>query len=442
MGQDFTNISGLIDSIKIESPQPKNTRKKLYPTFDELKNLSGYGARLYPTGHISFFKSVGKNTEKPEITEVSEDNEENKNEVSKNDSVNGYVLDNQAKKKIKNYLSAFYINDNFNTKNTAWITFTTTTREEQYSPLNHDSELVGKFSSFLHNERKNHDLSEYLWTAERQDRGDLHFHAVFIYTTFVDVSAINYRWLKYIAEIGYKTQSEKNKLEFVRDITSGILDKEIGLDNELYYKQLGYSLTEKIKVQKRIKILQNIDFSRLSTYEAKIFRKYVYAPCHAEFKFNPIKIKNYLTKYISKNDSILYSRIWAASRGFTALKIEHNLTKDELINEFSQDIKGIREHTNEITDSKGIKKQIVTYTIYLKYNKNKLKKYFSMSANNRFTKITAKDVSSQMSVGRNVALNILKDIRDTYKQKYVTQSLLEHYLSPNKSIEFNNTELK
>lgn len=253
----------------------------------------------------------------------------------KNKSENGFKLSQHSKDVIRQRTMTFFANADFNKKNVTFATITITDpKKGEYNPVYHDTIIIKQFSTFLETLKRSYKLSNYIWVAERQQNGKIHFHAIFCFNSkFLSIRLINRIWLHYLSKVEFKiiNDSKENRKKY--------LEKN---ENYLTYDKIikGQSFEsisqtyDKIKDKSAIdRVLSNpVDFQYIKTIK------------HGEFE----KMAQYITKYISKNDSVIYGRPWSCTRNISKLITEIKLNTKEF-QEIMQNANIYKASTKKIT---------------------------------------------------------------------------------------------
>ena len=278
----------------------------------------------------------------------------------KNRSEYGFSLSNQAKRKIKQYISGYFLENNEKGKNISWVTLTVPPRMDGflYQEWCDDKAIIRQLSRFLENLRKNHGLLNYVWIAERQDgkrnnyehcTGAIHFHCIFDFQGFCSYPNLNLYWLKLLNDIGIKAFSEKALIDKINEGYFTIEQTYVRYKDTVFAQYAADSICwlehasriEKIALQELAQCwealerqnfrdsLQDIDPMTLNPNHP--FCKICYNPFEIEKMkmkdFN--KLQTYLTKYVTKNESKIYGRAWASSRGFSSIDYSVNITQEQ-----------------------------------------------------------------------------------------------------------------
>lgn len=288
----------------------------------------------------------------------------------KNSSENGFSLTPRSKRKIKQMISGYFLERELKDSNLLWITLTVPPHlwGYDYKPEIDDKRIIKQFSKFLENLRRRHGLRDYIWVAERQDgkRNDyqhstnaIHFHCIFDFEGFKPVQNLNLYWVSLLNEIGYKAFSQsvfeekydklfdneavynRNKVLFGHSTYLAVsknaqlsekLEQVSRAEKEQCFKAIGEQKFREAlcgiapmsldKDHPLCKICYNpLDLDKVSIkpFTAKNGRKYT------AFE----RLSMYLTKYVTKNKSVIYARPWGASRGFSTVNYEIQLTEQE-----------------------------------------------------------------------------------------------------------------
>lgn len=208
-----------------------------------------------------------KNNTKSIIQKLEEDAQQT--EIKEKEIKNYKLKKSKIRNKILNFFSL-----NASKKFCAFYTIT--------FPVNIDDNLAYQLlNTWLTRCRKSENLKSYLWVAERQKNGTLHFHL--ITNNYMRIRIVN----AFMRE-SLQTQFDKGNLQ----CSQYIINQYNGVDvDNLYYPK-------KRKDNKK----------RLSGNEAKD------------------KLSFYLTKYVTKNDTLSQRLPWHCSRDISALFISINYT--------------------------------------------------------------------------------------------------------------------
>jgi len=278
----------------------------------------------------------------------------------KNSSADGFSLSNASKRKIKQCVSGYFLENEHVGKNLSWVTLTVPPRMDgfSYQEWFDDSAIIKQLSKFLENLRRNHGLKNYIWVAERQDgkrnnfkfcTGAIHFHCIFDFRGFVDYRNLNLYWLKLVNELGFKAFSKKALIKMVNEKYFSI-EKTYERNKKDFFAHIAKDLLKLPEYRKLVHSRALSEYSKCKevlNYQSlrKCFNgidpmcfnpnhpicKMAYQPYDAE----KIEIKDfsmlqtYLTKYVTKNETRIFGRVWGASRGFTSVNYELQITAAE-----------------------------------------------------------------------------------------------------------------
>lgn len=275
----------------------------------------------------------------------------------KNKASEGYSLSNQSKRKIKQYISGYFLENKAIGKNVSWVTLTIPPRIDGfvYQEWLDDSQIIKQLSKYLENLRANHGLKNYIWVAERQDgkrnnyehcTGAIHFHCVFDFEGFVDYRNLNLYWLKLLNEKGYKSFSQRSFFDKINQKYFSIENTYLRHQKTLF-ADIAHGCIHLSGFRKKIHQVAKSEY-----YKCKDVLRYqdfrsafngidpmTFNPEHpiCKIAYNPvdidkmnmndfIKLQTYLTKYVSKNESSIRGRVWGASRGFSSVNYEMNIS--------------------------------------------------------------------------------------------------------------------
>lgn len=134
-------------------------------------------------------------------------------------------------------------------------------------------------NQFLVELRHNYDIKKYIWKAEKQANGNIHFHI--IADNFIQWQDIRSSWNRIVNKLGYVDDFEKNMREFYKDgfkLSTNKLDKRTPQQQKQAYKNL---------VNSEFKNPNSTDIHAL--YKVKNIQAYM---------------SKYLTKGVTKTDRI------------------------------------------------------------------------------------------------------------------------------------------
>lgn len=152
----------------------------------------------------------------------------------------------------------------------AFVTLTLTSKQ-----IHPDSEIINKcLNSLLLELKKYYSVKHYLWRAEKQKNGNIHFHLVI--DKFIPYYELRNRWNRIINKLGYVDRYQENMKEF--------------------YKS-GFKVSNN-KNDKRPEPLQYIAYQKALTSNFNCPNS---TDIHSTRKIN--NLKKYLTKYMTKNEN-------------------------------------------------------------------------------------------------------------------------------------------
>lgn len=324
---------------------------------------------------------------------------ETENYERKNNSDNGFKLTQRSKDKIRKYISGYFLEKDQTDSNVLWITLTVPPHRwgYDYTPEVEDRIVVKQLSKFLENLKKNHGLIDFIWVAERQSgernkkkgiektaTNSVHYHCVLDFEKYVPVQNLNLYWVGLMNEAGFKAFSHKTYLEKKDKLFDyqAVYERNSGLFNPYTFStvmgipQLRKKLDDVCyqEMNECVKALEHQEFrsalkglNPMSLNPDHPLTKICYNPLDLErVSIKECKTKDgeklsafdrlsmYLTKYVTKNDSVIYSRCWGASRGFSSVNYEIELSENEAdaIMNNEQIVKRKSESTFEIGENK------------------------------------------------------------------------------------------
>lgn len=253
----------------------------------------------------------------------------------KNKKSDGYILNKNAKNKIQGLITLLYHHSKQNKRPFNFYTFTVTEPKDfEYNRKKHDDVINQQFQKLLKNLRENYGLKICLYVAERQTgkrkmnvdakpTGRLHYHCIFQFEGRTPhVQQINYYWLTLLEQIGFKTFNTEKMRNYVNNELN-----EIKCDYTKNYIRSKYK--KAIKTNK----ITDCYYARGMQYNWNGVRntkgiiitnpinKIIYNPVDVERITSMKKLSTYLTKYITKSDDKIFTRIWGASKPLLRTKV-------------------------------------------------------------------------------------------------------------------------
>lgn len=236
----------------------------------------------------------------------------------------------------------------------AFVTLTLTSKQ-QHS----DSDIINKcLNSFLLELKKFYELKNYIWRAEKQKNGNIHFHILI--DKFVPYYELRNRWNRIINKLGYVDRYQENMKE--------------------YYKS-GFKMSTN-KKDTRPETLQYIAYKKASTTNFNCPNSTdIHSTKHIK------NIKSYICKYLTKNKEtpgteakketetiIQTGRVWGCNHDLSKITGCKLIIDTEIYTELSKIVK----------DSHVRKYSTVYFTVYYldyhlikKLGADVLFKYFS-----------------------------------------------------------------
>jgi hypothetical protein len=151
----------------------------------------------------------------------------------------------------------------------AFVTLTLPSKQ-----IHPDSEIINKcLNSFILELKKYYEVKNYVWRAEKQENGNIHFHL--ITDRFIPFYELRNRWNRIVNKLGYVDRYQENMREFYKN---------------------GFRKSTN-KNDKRPEALQYISYKKASTTN---FSNPNSTDIHSTKKIR--NIAKYITKYITKND--------------------------------------------------------------------------------------------------------------------------------------------
>lgn len=220
----------------------------------------------------------------------------------KNKRTDGFSLSPKAKRKVRG-LTHLLFADARHRK--TWLEFVTLTatlpkktkREQSYKDS--DLELSKIFKSYIDNLRKSYGLTNYLYVVERQKRGYIHYHCIFLWeNNSPSIFNLNLYWLSLLNKHGFQIFSRKNYKDLSNDRLKLAIERQ---DFKTYFKISPMYVDKDSKVH------------TVSGGTIKL-SKILLNPVDTRKIYNKNGLSKYLTKYLTKSDDKIYTRCWGASK--------------------------------------------------------------------------------------------------------------------------------
>jgi hypothetical protein len=247
----------------------------------------------------------------------------------KNTNKKGVTLSTKKKQRIRNVLTYKYATKEKNVFEFTTFTVPSKRTLQPYSPVDDDELVTKQLSKLLENLRKNYGLKSYLWVAERQTgkrnktnkgTGAIHYHCVFEWEhSPIRIQILNLYWLTLLDKIGYQTTNTKYTLSELETMFGKSFNARI------IQGYRGRNITRQMNIQGNTLIMKTPEFITQLDGKGKVKNP------HLKCMLNPVDtkkirdlkgLKYYITKYITKNNQTMHSRVYAMSRDLTKLDLK------------------------------------------------------------------------------------------------------------------------
>ena len=178
---------------------------------------------LYYFDNITFKEGVIEPKKRKQSTETNEQ----KKQLEQPQAIER-DLSKRSKNKIRNKVLAW-----LDSTETKALNFITLTIDKQ---LHEDKIYAKALNKFFTSTIKHYGKLSYLWVAETQENGNLHFHIIF--NKYLDWQRLNYYWAKQLVNLGHdiklpKKYIENNQIKFnSKDSFNGLHGEGIYLNKE------------------------------------------------------------------------------------------------------------------------------------------------------------------------------------------------------------------
>ncbi len=261
--------------------------------------------------------------------------------LAKDKKIQGKIIKAKFQNKTTQYQKSKVYSESVSYK----LTFITLTLPSKQ--IHSDNEIKSKcLNQFLIEISSNHKVSQYIWKAEKQDNGNIHFHI--IANAYIHWKVIRETWNRIINKLGYVDRYEKKMREYFKNgfkISTNPKDKRNIEQQKKAYKEL---IKNEYKNPNSTDIHALYKVKNVSAYISKYLAKGV-------TKTDRIKqidsIKNSIEKLQKLNSALLVSM-----NDITLSKFDYQRFK----NSYEENLKKIEVSKNEIEEllNKGIKGKI------------------------------------------------------------------------------------
>ncbi|WP_025146182.1 hypothetical protein [Pedobacter jeongneungensis] len=208
-----------------------------------------------------------------------------------------HVLSKKSKTKIANKITAWIRANKANGHKGMYNFITLTLTSKQIGTDKDFTKMLNVFFTYL---RKYCGLKNYLYVLERQTKKTNNIHAHIIIDQYINYERCNSVWCKILGDNGYTFPSH----DYVTEVT-----EQVGVNEamrryrsaETYKGNSGYVNP---KTNKFVKPTKNINKPN---------------PCDVETIYNLQAVSRYVTKYITKNESKIFTTVWNCSKNISRL---------------------------------------------------------------------------------------------------------------------------
>jgi len=273
----------------------------------------------------------------------------------------GFVLNKNAKNKVQHLMHLLY--ETYTTRNFNFEFMTLTATSPNFkkqicnanNPLYYDNILGQQFQKFIKNLRKNYNLKQIVYVAERQTgkrimdanlgktpTNRIHYHCVMVWDgTPPNIQQINYYWLTLLEEIGFKTfNTYKLKKLARKEIAEAGTKEEKQFIKQKYNKALLFNQITEYCPNRGMGYNYEKRHNKQGELINNPLQKCIYHPVDVR-KIKDIKeLSSYLVKYVTKSDEKIFTRVWGATRELLKAKTkEYFYNIEGLLKEAEKNIK-------------------------------------------------------------------------------------------------------
>ncbi len=349
--------------------------RKTKEEIEKLKNqISEYGSNISEKVLMSDYEKLSQLEERLKIMLPTYDR--------KNRSVNGYVLNKNAKKRVRLILNMYLRFFKHEKKRLEFVTFTLPVPEFKTNKRYEDSRINKQFGKMLNTLKKSGRLRNYVYVIERQkETKQIHYHCIFHWNKQLSVQNLNLYWLFLLRNIGYPTATREGIIKMI---------EFFNIDKQVFKRQIGKALLHRdiFYLLGGVHPL-NYNFDRIlnphtGLYEKNPLGKFIYNPVDYRPITSRKKLTSYLTKYVTKNNDRIYCRVWSATKKLLTAVLSYTGSQVE------RALRNIDEYVLKIyvKDIEIAPDRVITYTkYYIDYTAeetNKFIRYLQRFILNRF----------------------------------------------------------
>nr|WP_199158753.1 hypothetical protein [Pedobacter sp. ASV2] len=220
-----------------------------------------------------------------------------KEKKTKSDKEIEHSLSKKSKTKIVNKVTAWTRANKANNHKGLYNFITCTLTSSQIGTDKDFTKMKNVFFTYM---RKYFNLNNYLYVLERQSKNTNNIHSHTIVDKWVPYERLNRVWCKILSDNGYTFPSH-NYLTGVTEIVS-VTEAMKRYDNSGVY--MGSQTYLNPKTNRYVKPTRNVNKPN---------------PVDVETIYNLQSVSKYVTKYITKNDSKIFTTVWNCSQSISRL---------------------------------------------------------------------------------------------------------------------------
>ncbi|WP_124561451.1 hypothetical protein [Pedobacter sp. KBW01] len=210
-----------------------------------------------------------------------------------------HTLSKKSKTKLANKITAWVRGNKANGHKGLYNFITLTLTSQQIGSDKDFTKMLNVFFTYL---RKYCNLKNYLYVLERQTKNTQNIHAHIIIDQYINYERCNSIWCKILGSNGYTFPSHNYVTGVTETINVGqALARYMDKSTKAYQGETKYINP---KTNKFVKPTKEINKPN---------------PCDVETIYNLQAVSKYVTKYITKNDSKIFTTVWNCSQTISRL---------------------------------------------------------------------------------------------------------------------------
>lgn len=215
----------------------------------------------------------------------------------KSDQEIEHTLSKKSKTKIANKITAWVRANKANNHKGMYNFITLTLTSKQIATDKDFTKMLNVFFTYL---RKYCNLKNYLYVLERQTKNTNNIHAHIIIDQYINYERCNSVWCKILGDNGYTFPSQN----YITGTVETVNVNEAMSRYKLAKSYTGSKTYLNPKTNKFVKPTKDINKPN---------------PCDVETIYNLQAVSKYVTKYITKNESVIYTNVWNCSKNISRL---------------------------------------------------------------------------------------------------------------------------